>query len=172
MGDDRHMRISPATKARESRVGVIFVVVFSASIVALWAAKARKHDPRDLSRVPPAPSVSLDGRTPARLDLSLSTGPARVDEIGRALGSSVERSSVCMGGAYGRVLVEVVFAPSGEATEARFAPTNTLPVDALFGDTCVLKELRAAHIAPSAASVTASFSVWNLPAGPAASAAP
>jgi hypothetical protein len=158
------MRVSPATKARESRVGAVFAALFSLAIVVLWAAKARKHDPRDLSRLrPAAPSVATAGPAPAQLELALSASPERVDEIGRALAPAVKRSAVCMGGVYGRALVEVVFAPSGEATEARFAATNTLPVAALFQDTCVLKELRAARIAPSASALTASFTVWNFP---------
>ena len=174
MGDDgRHMRVSPATKARESRVGAVFAVLFSAAIIALWAAKARKHDPRDLSRLrPAAPSAAPAGSAPAHLDLSLSASPERSDEISRALGPAVARAAVCMGGVYGRAVVEVVFAPSGEATEARFAASNTLPVATLFQDTCVLKELRAARIAPSAAPLTASFTESNLPAAASPSSAP
>ncbi len=160
----KHIRVDAPTKAKESRVAAIFVVTSSLAIVTLWAVKARKHDPRDLSwKAKPKADVAAAGPIPERLELLLSSGPARTEEVSRALGAPVARATVCMGAVYGRAIVEVSFTPKGEVSAAQFSAANTVPVGELFKDTCLLSELRSAKIAPGAAPLTATFSVWNLP---------
>ena len=169
----KHIRVNAATKAKESRVGAIFVVFLSLAIITLWAVRARKHDPRDLSRVTPQAMIGVmsghAGHAPPapsgvpELSVSPPTSALRAGEVSQALAPNVPRSAACMRGVYATVFVEVVFAPSGEAKEARYAKSNKLPVGELLQDTCVLTELRAAKIAPGPDEVTATFPVRNMP---------
>lgn len=171
----QHIRVDETTKASESRVGLVFVVLITVGIVALWILKARKHDPRaDSWRALPTSSASASssasGAGPGRSyvpELSLTASealpPARIDEVVAALAPRLGKSSSCMGGIYGTAFVEVAFAPSGETTSARFASKNQLPVDQLLKDTCVLSELRAAKIGPGPVEIVASFPVRNMP---------
>jgi hypothetical protein len=172
----QHIRVDETTKARESRVGLVFMVLITLGIVALWVFKARKHDPRaDSWRALPTStaSSSASGASSAgsgrsyvpELSLTASEAlpPTRIDEVVAALAPRLEKSAACMGGIYGTAFVEVAFAPSGETTSARFASKNQLPVDQLLKDTCVLSELRAAKIAPGPVEIVASFPVRNMP---------
>jgi hypothetical protein len=156
----QHIRVDETTKARESRVGLVFMVLITLGIVALWVFKARKHDPRaDSWRALPTStaSSSASGASSAgsgrsyvpELSLTASEAlpPTRIDEVVAALAPRLE----------------IAFAPSGETTSARFASKNQLPVDQLLKDTCVLSELRAAKIAPGPVEIVASFPVRNMP---------
>jgi hypothetical protein len=165
----QHIRVDETTKARESRVGLVFVVFITLGIVSLWVFKARKHDPRaDTPRALSTAAASGSTAPPPYVpELSLSASealpPARIDQVVAALAPRLEKASACMGGIYGTAFVEVAFAPSGETTSARFASKNQLPVDQLLKDTCVLSELRAAKIAPGPVEIVASFPVRNMP---------
>ncbi len=167
----QHIRVDETTKESESRVGLVFVVLITVGIVALWVLKARKHDPRaDTPRAhttSAAVASASSARAPYVPELSLSARealpPARIDEVVAALAPRLDKSATCMGGIYGTAFVEVAFAPSGETTSARFASKNQLPVDQLLKDTCVLSELRTAKIAPGPVEIVASFPVRNMP---------
>ncbi len=157
----RHIKVPPAQKKSEAKLGVAFIVLLSAAIVGLWVAKARKHDPRDTEM------LSHTGALQLVPELSLaSTAPLpkeRMTEVSLALAPAVTKAAACMEGVYGTAFVDVVFAPSGEVTEARFATRNTLPIGQLLSGTCVLPTLRETKIKAGSGEITASFPVRNMP---------
>lgn len=166
MGDDvRHIKVSASEKRAERATGFVAVGVLTALIVGLWVVKARKHDPRDTQLLtPPAPAASAGG---ALADVSVVSSsplaPARIAEVSAALAPLAEKAAVCMAGVYGTVFVEVVFTADGNVKDARFSPRNTLPVESLFGGSCVLPSFRGASIAKGAGEVRADFAVKNAP---------
>lgn len=171
MSDDvRHIKVHPAEKKSEAKVGLVFVVLLSLAIVALWVVKARKHDPRDLEMMKAASGPSAATPTPAAgtvPELSLSStvplAKERMDEVSRALAPAVAKAASCMQGVYGTAFVDVVLASTGEVKEARFSTRNTLPVAELLKDTCVLSSLREPKISAGQGEITASFPVRNMP---------
>ncbi len=175
MNDEvRHIKVLPAEKKNEAKLGIFFVVFISLAIAGLWVVKARKHDPRDLEMMKHAASATpVEGTVP---ELSLAaTAPlskARMDEVSRALAPAVSKAANCMQGVYGTFFVDVVFAPSGQVKEARFAARNTLPVAELFKDTCVLPSLHEPSIGAGPGDITATFPVRNMPSSPGSSALP
>jgi hypothetical protein len=161
----RHIKVLPAEKKNEAKLGIFFVAFITLAIAGLWVAKARKHDPRDLEMMKHAASATPAEGTVPELSLA-ATAPlskARMDEVSRALAPAATKAASCMQGVYGTFFVDVVFAPSGQVKEARFSARNTLPVTELFKDTCVLPSLREPSIGAGPGDITATFPVRNMP---------
>lgn len=164
----RHIKVKPAEKKTEAKLGFVFVAVFTLAIVSLWVLKARKHDPRDLEMMKQHDkSTAASGGTVPELSLTATAPLAkeRMDEVSRALAPAVTKAAACMQGVYATVFVDVVFSPSGQVKEARFASRNTLPAGELLKDSCVLPSLREPTVSAGTGEITASFPVRNMPSG-------